>query len=56
MTEVKSASKDALAAIFGKGSEKAKVGSEPPSGEQGAGTAEEPHDQGNAPEQGKLAR
>jgi hypothetical protein len=56
MTEVKSASKDALAAIFGKGLDKAKVGSEPPSGEQGAGTAEEPYDQGNAPEQGKLAR
>jgi hypothetical protein len=55
MTEVKSASKDALAAIFGKGSEKAQVGSEPPSGEPGAGTADAPYDQGHAPGQGKLA-
>jgi hypothetical protein len=52
MTEVKSASKDALAAIFGKRSSKAQVGSEPPSGAQGNGTVDEPFDQGNAPEQG----
>ena len=47
-----SASKDALAAIFGKGSSKAEVGSEPPSGAQGEGTQDKPYDQGNAPEQG----
>lgn len=56
-----SASKDALAAIFGKDSQKAQVGSqpeageEPPSGAQGKGTVDEPYDQGNAPEQGMAA-
>ena len=56
-----SASKDALAAIFGKGSQKAQVGSqpeadeEPPSGAQGKGTVDQPYDQGNAPEQGMAA-
>jgi hypothetical protein len=56
-----SASKDALAAIFGKGSAKAQVGSkaeqeEPPSGTEGKGTVDEPYDQGNAPEQGMTTK
>lgn len=57
-----SASKDALAAIFGKDSQKAQVGSQPESGEepesgvQGKGTVDEPYDQGNAPEQGKATK
>jgi hypothetical protein len=64
-TESYSASKSAMAAIFGPDHKynKASEGTsdtvasgsgtrqEPPSGVQGKGTAEEPYDQGNAPEQ-----
>ena len=68
-TESYSASKSAMAAIFGKDHRYAKEspaavpeegvasgsgsqsGQEPPSGVKGKGTATEPYDQGNAPEQ-----
>ena len=51
-----SASKSAMAAIFGpdhkysKDEQKKASGVEPPSGIEGKGTANEPYDQGNAPE------
>ena len=51
-----SASKSAMAAIFGpdhrysKDESKKASGIEPPSGIQGKGTTNEPYDQGNAPE------
>jgi len=44
-----SASKDAMAAIFGNDPTK-QSGTEPPSGIQGPGTVDQPYDQGNAPE------